>query len=85
MNVTFAVPHVRIRQCLDLAVADGETGKDEGHFDDELEDVGEGKESEEGVFRDKVLVEENPYGSDCGNDVTVGEKDTLRCSGYKVS
>ena len=60
----FAFSHTGVGEGLDSTVADPHTGEGERHFDDEFENVGEGKESEISVGGNEQFVEQSPNGTD---------------------
>lgn len=59
-DITLALANTSIRQGLYPAVSDWHSGKRQGHLDDELENVGKGKESKVGICGDEKLIQELP-------------------------
>ena len=57
-HVTVTIPNRFLRERLDGSVSDGDSGKVEGHLDEELEDVGEGEEGEEDVIWPELGLQE---------------------------
>lgn len=63
-DISFALSDRGVGKSFDPTVTNRHTSERQTHFDDEFENVGEGKEGKVGVLRSEQFVQKRPNGSD---------------------